>query len=311
MFFRTPSPRGARALLFVAILGLAGPLLNARAETKLRWKFQPGETRHYAMVQKTASTAQVQGQKIETQQDVNIDMTWAIKEVASDGSATLVQTMDRIRFAMDSPLGQLAYDTQEDKPLEGAFAAMGPIFKAMVNEPVELQMTDRGEIKDVKVPPKMIEAIQGAGPAAMAAGQMFSEDGIKKMMGQSMMAFEEKAVTAGDKWEQKMEVAAGAIGTMVTTRTFTYSGPEDGSEAIDVNLLLELKPAENQQVELTLKEQDSKGKILFDNTAGYLKSSEMSQKFRMSISVMGQTFDQDVTTEVSMKEQPAATTAAP
>ena len=299
---------GIQAGLMVAALALP-----AAAETTLRWKFQKGQSLSYVMTQKTETSAQVQGQDIGSTQDVVIDLDWEVGEVSAEGVAAVTQTMKRIRFKLESPVGAFDYDSQEDKPIEGQMAVLGPMLKGMVNQPVEMQMNDRGEVVSVKVPEKMLDAMQNAGPAGAAAGAMFSEEGLKKMMSQSMLRFPAEAVEPGKTWEESSEMPMGMLGSMKLVRTYSYQGADDTGKAEKIGLdsKVQLLPKEDAPIEMALDKQESDGKILFDNAAGHLISSDITQEMMINLKIQGQEIKQKVKSSASLKLAPVASPATP
>ncbi len=299
---------GIQAGLMVTALAMP-----AAAETTLRWKFQKGQSLSYVMTQKTETKANVQGQDIGSTQDVVIDLNWEVGEVNGEGVAAVTQTMKRIRFKLKSPVGAFDYDSQEDKPIEGQMAILGPMLKGMVDQPVEMQMNDKGEVVSVKVPDKMLDAMQNAGPAGAAAGGMFSEEGLKKMMSQSMLRFPEEAVEPGKTWVEISEMPMGILGSMKLVRTYSYQGTDEtgSAEKIGLDSKVQLVPKEDAPVEMGLDKQESEGKILFDNAAGHLISSDISQKMMINLKVQGQEIKQEVNSSASLKLAPVASPAIP
>lgn len=279
---------------------------HASADTTLRWKFEKGKSYPFVMTQSTTTVAQVQGQKIESQQDVTIDLVWEIRDVDADGAATMVQTMKRIQSKITTPQGNVDYDTQADKPVEGPMAMLRTVLKGMVDQAVEMKINARGEIQDVKVPQAMLDTLKNTGPAAAAMGAMFSEDGLKKMMSQSMLRFPEEAVAPGKTWSEKTSMPIGPFGTMNLDRTYTYNGPDAASktELIGIGTTAQITVKENAPLEMSIDKQEGAGEIRFDNARGFLIQSDLKQTMQLSIKVQGQQLQQDLVTAVSLKLQP-------
>ena len=88
----------------VTSMAVVGALVSAaNAETKLRWKFQPGEKVNYEMIMDMTQEMQAGDMPITTKMNQRMDMTWSAKEVAADGSAVMEQTIDRVRVEIVPP----------------------------------------------------------------------------------------------------------------------------------------------------------------------------------------------------------------
>lgn len=302
---------GQAIRLSLVVAAMAAPAVAA--DSTLRWKFEKGEKFTYVMVQRTETKADVEGREIGSTQDVIIDLDWDVVEVDAEGTAKVTQTMKRIRFKLESAVGNFDYDSEEKKEIEGPMAILGPMLEGMVNQPVEMQMNNLGEVIAVKVPEKMVESLQKAGPAAAVANSMFSEEGLKKMMSQSMLRFPEKALEKGATWEEKSEMPLGMMGTMALTRTYSYLGASDSNESEQIGLetKVQLIPKENAPVEMSLTKQESDGKILFDNKSGHLLSSDINQKMTINLTVQGQEIKQEVNSSAALQLVTEPATAAP
>jgi len=273
----------------------------SRGDTTLRWKFQKGKKYNYTTTKKVNSKAEIQGNKIDSTLTQVMDVTWDVKDVKSDGSARMSQTIDRIRFKMEAPppLGNLEYDTKDAGEPEGLIQALAPVFKALVGSPIELTMSDRGEVSDVKLPEKLMDTLKNAGPAgAMFAGNLGSEDGLKAMMSKVSLTLPKDDLAKGKTWTSTNETPTPPTGTTVEENTFTYAGPVDQGgaklEKVGVKVKVDMKVDDKSPFKVKIEKQDSDGSFLFDNAAGQLKNFELTQKMTTKTTVNGQEFEQQV-----------------
>ncbi len=104
----------------------------------------------------------------------------------------MTQTIDRARFESTAPGGgNLHLDTADAEDAPGTPEAMSKLFRAMAGSPFTMKVTPRGELRDVKVPAKIVEAGKELGPA----GAMFgSEESLKNLCGNSLVPFPEAAI---------------------------------------------------------------------------------------------------------------------
>ena len=131
----------------LGLLVLAGPGGAAVEAATLRWKFKPGETLRYSMDQKTVTTAKFPGgQELKNMLMQTLELSWAVKEVRDDGTAELVQTIERVVDKADGPIGKFEYDSKSGQEPQGPIAASRvPLFKAMVGAPITFKINAQGE----------------------------------------------------------------------------------------------------------------------------------------------------------------------
>ncbi len=287
---------------------LAGP---SRAEPVLRWKFTAGEKTPYALKMDMTQAMGLAGNNIEIKTTQLIDMTWKVESVTTDGAAMMTQTIDRIRMEMTTQgpgAMSMKFDSAEKKKPEGLAAMLAPLFEGLVGKPVSMKMTPRGEVSDIKIPKEMLDAFKKL-PGAEQMGGMFTEDGFKQMTSQAMLSLPEEAVKDGTTWTSASETKNPLLGTQKLSTTYTYQGTEkrDGQELAKIGTQVQMKfdaPA-NAAIKVDVKEQNNKGAILFDNAKGRISESSSTAKMKMEIAAMGQTINQDVTVESSLKLAPA------
>lgn len=267
------------ALLFAVPVGAA--------ET-LRWKFEEGDSHHYELNQTTVTTAMVQEQEVKTSIKQTVEMGWEVLSVDSEGTARVAQTIERVEVSLESQFASFAYDSSDEGEVDGQAAMLKPVIDALVGARVVLVMTPRGEVNDVEVPDEMIERLRNAGPAAQALQGLASAEGMKGLIGQSTLVLPEEEVEAGSSWIRKVELPTPQ-GTLVMTNTFTLEGGEADSATIAMAMNVdEFKTDPDAPFEMRVEEQDGTGSFAFDNAAGILRSSEVTQKLTAVITVQGQ-----------------------
>jgi hypothetical protein len=257
----------------------------------LRWKFQPGETLRYAMDQKTMTSARFSGgQELKDTLTQSLTLSWAVNTMNPDGSANIVQTIERVVDKADGPFGKYEFDSKAGKEPEGPIAASRvPLFKALIGAPIAFKLSPQGEPSEVKVPEKLTEALKQAGPAAAAAAQLFSEEGLKNLILQTSLIVPADDLSPGKTWSHQRKETMPGVGIMILDTTFTYQGtdPKTGLDSIAQESKLNLLPPDDAKdnFPLKVKSQDSKGVLHFDNAAGHLVDSELNEKSAFSTSL--------------------------
>jgi hypothetical protein len=279
---------------------------RADAQTTLRYKFKKGEQLHYEMEHKIAMSTSFGGRDFSFDLGQTIDMTWNVADVDAAGKAKMTQKITRIRCTMDGgAAGKIEYDSKDDKEIGGEIGKiMSPLFRALAGAEITLAMDAQGKVSDVKLSENLAKAGKNLPPAAAAFAEMLSEDSLKRMIDQSGLRLPDGPVAKGKSWNQQFEMKS-AGGKMNVATTNTYEGPvkRDGKElervAIQPKLTLEADPGSPAKV--TLKSQDAKGSAYFDNAAGRLMATNMSQNLEIVTSFMGQESSQKLKQTMSMK----------
>lgn len=293
--------RFAVASLALAVLALTGPA-RAQAPSNLRWKFKEGQTIRYVLSQKTNSSISVGGQSLDNAFEQEFEMTWKVKAVRADGSAEMSQVFDRVKYGMDSVLGQVAVDTKDEKDPEGPAAMLGGVFRALVGADSTMVMTALGEIKELKLPAKATEALKNV-PQLPGGPRTLSEDSFKDIIQQATLVLPEKALAVDATWTSKREVPQAQLGTMVTDTTYTFRGPdaqEKGLDKIDVKSVMDLKVNPDAPFTAKMNKQDSQGTVLFNREAGQVVRSKVEQKFELGIEAMGQQIDSETKSTITI-----------
>ena len=178
MHFGTSDRRRVLAAIgaLIALLCLAP---CGRAEEPIRWKFTVGEKLEYNITQdmNMAMNMGASGQMNSNAHQV-MDMTWDVQGVNEQGEAVIEIKFDRIQMKVTGPM-TADYDSSKDEPPTGMAATFAPLFKAMTKSAFEATMTSRGEIKDLKVPPDVLEALK-SNPGAAQMGDLATPDGFQK-----------------------------------------------------------------------------------------------------------------------------------
>jgi hypothetical protein len=288
----------------------------ARADKELRWKFKPGETLHYRMIQEMSMNMRMGEGKppMATTMNQTVDMSWKAESVDDQGVISMDQTIDRMQMKMQSAQGVLLdYDSSSGKQPEGMGKMLVPMLDAMLKKPFRIKFTPRGEIKDMKLPQGMLESMN------KMAGGLFSEDTIKQFS--EMAVFPEGPLTPGRTWSRKVAMKNPMFGNLVMETIYRYEGPEtrDGKTLDKITMSIAFKTEEaKEQGEkkaeakpmVEFKDQTGGGTLLFDAEAGRLLETSGKTKMKVDVSVMGQKISQDIETNTQMKLQPAGAGAA-
>lgn len=290
------------AAFAVCLAGVHSP--RAHADVELRYKFKAGETLNYQFTQSMQMTMQVPGlpNDIVTRMKQQMFLDITTDEVLADGSARQRQIIRRITMQLESRGGPMpldvAYDSDSPELPTGPVAeSLMASLKPMVGAEWKQLVNVRGEVSNVEVPQKVVDALK-ATPGAAMMGNMATPEGLKQISTQSATVFPEKAVKLDDEWDSALDVKL-PFGTMTTRKITRYRGPNTaGQEEIGLRTEITFVPAANAPAQLKIVDNEADGRILFDNRSGRILQNRLDQTTTMQVIAGGQQVDQVVTTDV-------------
>jgi len=283
-------------LILLLELGLHASIASAVTP---RWKFQKGESLQYVLDQKTVTEVSGIPQEVKSTMSQTIDLRWMVRDVDAEGKASLAQSISRVRTRIESPVGAFEFDSNAEKdPAGPAGAVLGPLLRSLVGTEFLFKMSPRGEISDIKVPEKVVEAIKKTGPLGGGAG-MFSEDGMKNMISEMGLTLPNEDLNKGKEWSSESKTSMPQVGVLSRTKTYQYQGAEakdaKSLERIDQTTKVVMQPDPKSNVDIKINEQKSEGRFYFDNARGYINESNLSENIKMTFKIKIGDVEQDVT----------------
>jgi hypothetical protein len=294
-----------RILLLVLAFASAGSSA-AHAQT-MRYQFKEKDKLVYAIEQKTKSTIEIAGAKVDS--DINADMSlqWEVVKVDRDGSAQVKIKMLRSKLVMENLLGKSEVDSDsKDGPNDAIGKMLVPMNKAIAAMEVSATMLPTGELKDVKVSEATTKAMKAI-PGAEQFGDLAHPDNFKDMI--SSIVFPTGAVVKGKSWSHKSE-STSPEGKLTTDTVFTLEETieQDGTKLEKISLKPTIKVDPAPKAIMKVKSVEAAGHVLFDNKAGQLVESTMRQTKVGKVDAMGLTLDSTSvqTTTIRLKKLTAA-----
>jgi hypothetical protein len=303
MQFSRVSPRCTASLLLL-VIAAASCGSTAMAAEPIRWKLKAGDKFNYDMNQDTTMNmnAGPAGQMVTTVQQ-KMEMTWDVQQVNEAGDAVIKQSFDRVTMNMNAPMGQtIEYDSDAAEPAEGLATMIAPLYDAMTEGEFEVTMSARGEIRDVKIPQEVIDAIKNS-PGAAAMGEMATSEGFQNMIMQGALVLPEEPPAVGESWSNTATMNNPMAGKVTVETSYKYEGTKevDGISMAVFRPTLKMGMEGNPTVQMKVTEQQSEGEVLFNQEAGRLDSTSLQQTTKMDITVAGQTMQQQIDQLIEVK----------
>ena len=261
------------ALALVALV-FQCQMASAQSEGLLRWKLSKGQKFKVVSEQKMSNTVELPMGVQEMPMEMTATMEWEVVE-ASEDKFVVKTVMKRIQMSMESPLGSVNIDTdEEDQEADGQMAMMADQLANAIGEENEIEFNARGQV--VKKEDDEDADEESMGPFMM---------GDSSEMAQMFFDLPEQAVSKGLTWKQKTENAVPG-GEIVMDSNLEYVGLSENLHEIGVESEISGGMSQGGQ-QMDIDEGSMKGKIFFNNAAGYLERAELEQEMVMMMDAGG------------------------
>jgi RNA polymerase sigma factor (sigma-70 family) len=251
----------------------------------LRYRFKTGDSFRYVVERtiESESDASVNVGNKQLRTTETYEVTWKVAGVDNEGNAKMTLVLDRVRYRSDQhfPGKLLEFDSSKHRNpvgLAGMVRVMSPILKAQVGAVFTCTMSPRGEISDFKVPKKL----QGAVKKTRGVSPLYTPEAFKRLLSHGGVVLPSGPIVKGAVWNQKGDSQhAGGHATMTVDTRATYQGEadRDGKKLQEIALYptatIDRRPPTGLGP-FTLKNQEGKGSMFFDNTTGRLVEAEGS-----------------------------------
>jgi hypothetical protein len=275
--------------VIIGLLLILSVQSSAAAQEPLRWKLSKGAELHYE-VKKTAQTTLTERQShINVSQEQIFDVRWQVEDMREDGSADIVQTIERVRLKLVDPLGEIAYDSLDDEEPPAVAALAGSLFHELRKHPVRFSLTARGQVTNFDVSDEVLEAFK-ASPLADALAGFASEEKIQRLVLPELSELPADPLSIGQSWSHSAEFTNPAFGKQVMETNYTYGGDQevDGHKLAALKITLKLSPAGETKGTVELQPAESSGEMLFDPAQGRLVSSRIELRLQATSSTNGE-----------------------
>jgi hypothetical protein len=239
----------------------------------LRWKFQPEQKLRFAIDQQLDQSAIVSGAPVKTKIELGLELTWLVESLDASGTATIVQSIERVRASMQTPdAAEAAYDSAETKRTTAFARSVHEAVSPYLGVKVRQTVNGRGEVLAASAaePPAGEEG-------AASKSSLLPKENLERILSQAAIVFPEQPVNKGDAWKRNLTIGGPTGGAVEIT--YTYAGVEQHEgrsiDRIDAQTRFTAPPKEKDRPALKIVEQQSSGVIRFDAEAGRVVSSEM------------------------------------
>jgi hypothetical protein len=274
--------------------------LNQGDKIPLEYNLKQGEILKQNIVMNMDMVQKFSGQEMKISLVTGMKMDFEVKEAQKD-SYLLEMKVKEMKMTTEVPgMGNLSFDSNTDEDV-ATQENLSPMFKAIIDKPVESVMTKAGKLQSIKGLDKFMEAMINSLGEDMPEnvrqqitgqfGSQFSEETFKSQLEQSLGYFPGKPVGTGDSWNYKMSTKYSNFATSIDMKS-TLKSIDGNVLSIDIEGTVSTPEAESEQEINGMKVKISlngtqKGILKVNKDTGWLISSDLAVNFNGNMEVMG------------------------
>jgi len=290
--------------VLVFVLTVGSWTANSNAAEKIDLKLRLKQGQKYGMQtiidQKISQTIQEQEQNI--RQMIATGMDFEVLAVDDNGVASVKTTYQTIHVKISGPMGVIEYDsTKPDAPADAnnpVAQMMGQMYASMVGRSLVMKVNPRGKVVEVKgfkeMMQRMVEKMCGDDDAEKRKMKEFmknflSEDRVKIMGSNMMMAFPARPVGIGDSWADKESMSIGF--PIEIANTYTLKERKNGVAIVDVSSKMDFgekdAPIDTGPVKINMEMTGRvRGTSQIDEASGWMIRSKMKMQLSGEIKII-------------------------
>jgi len=283
-----------------ALLSLSQAATSAlSAGELLQWKLTPGDVLTYDVQNTMDATAVIGGKEARSSLQQTMRMSWEVETRGADNSYVVAQVIQRIRVRM-SPNGTdtIEFDSgAAEPPRDPIVRSLAGAYGKIVNQKFRVTMAPTGEIRDVEIPPALLETLKSVAAGPQAA---MDDETLKQTLGQTSVILPDREVSRGDRWASQQELRY-PFATIRMSPTMTYKGiNKDGIAEIEYVPSVELEPQKGSPMKLSLKRSAGTGLVRFDAMRGRIAKMQQELTMEMLTEGRGQNVSQNIVMQTIM-----------
>jgi hypothetical protein len=253
--------------------------INAKSKVLLRLNPQKGTTYEMTMAMTNNIDQEMMSQKVKIDQKMGMVFTYQVLDVLPSKNFLIEYSITKITMNINVNGQEMNFDSGTDDSSN----PMNASLKGLIGNKVKIELTPKGQIERVEGLEEYVKKLS-ENPQLAQSMQMFSNDNnFKSFIGQSFSYFPENEVKKGDKWTSSFKLPA--MMNMETTMNFEVADIKKDQIALNVNSDVNINsPIEQQGMKIDMKMTGTQNGIMtIDPTDGWLRSSDLTQKFDLKM----------------------------
>lgn len=263
-------------LLLISVFLLACSF-QANAKVLLRLNLQKGTTYEMTMSMNNSIDQEMMGQQLKMDQKINMVLSYQVLDVLPDQIFVVEYSLMKMKMEMDVNGQKMVMDSEssdENNPMNTALKGLNELK-------LKIKLNPLGQVLGIEGMEEYAQKFAG-NPQLLQSMQMFADEkNFGAFIGQTFSYFPEKEVGLGDKWTTAIKLPA--MMNMETVMNFEVA--DIGKDQVLLNVTSDVNidsPIEQGGVKMDLKMTGTQnGNMTIDPHDGWLRNSELSQKFNM------------------------------
>ena len=288
-------------------------LTTPSGPVELKAKWPPGERVVQTYDMKINTEISIPGQPNPIKQDTTMGQRYGLTVVKAeaDGGREVEMEFLAMRMKLDQG-GKTLIDYDSDTkaatgPKQPELAAVEEMLQNVIGAKIQLHLDASNNVARVEGVDQLMNRLATRGPAVATDSirNMFSEDYLKQMMGNSRY-LPPKPVQPGDTWPVQTDLEMGNLGTLALDYHLTFQSWEKRGPRLCARLesegTIKSRPGANPDAAgtaMTIQDGSSSGVSWFDPELGMVIDSVVNQDIKMTMSlpvpIRGKTVTQTLT----------------
>ena len=275
------------AFTFLGVPSHCDAFQTDAVSAKLKWNV--GDEFGITLEQDTVIVTKVDRRNRQVDNLAILELAWTVEKVGDDGTATVKQSIKRLRLRTGPPGISTAetvdFDTALDESVRGLSKNLKKQITPLINVEFSSKISNRGEIVSVDYSEDMMKLLREI-PVSMQVRQMFTEEGLQDLFGATLFALPENKVSKDDSWTVE-ETIQSPIGSMLKTSEHRLASVEGAKAIFTTQTSGAISNAPEQQTDsskqpsaIELKDFSSQGELTLNYELGQITQSNVTSEFK-------------------------------
>ncbi len=263
-----------------SLLIVTGFFVTALPAQEIKWKLTTGDKFEVLCEQQTTTLTTVDKRKTKINSSTSIAMNWTVTAVDDQGIGQIDQAITAIRLDVanpEVPSQAIAFDTASPTKPSIESAKILKQVSPLIGLKFAVTMSPAGKIIDVALPDETQKVLREL-PGALRLQELFSETGIKDLLGNSAIVLPDKTDLNSAGW-MVQDAVKNSFGEFARVRKYTIPAinSETGPDRLRLNLVTTMQPAEKNSDKQTgqLILFSETGDLIWDVERGFFVSSKI------------------------------------
>lgn len=264
--------------LFIITLILTANTVDAASKVALRLNLQKGSTYEMKISSVNQIDQEMMGQKIKIDQKIEMGFNYKVLDVLPNKNTVVEYSFLRMKMYMNMNGQEINMDSEspDSNPINAA-------IKDLLFLKLKLTMNPKGQVEKVEGLDEYVKKLAGNQQLSQAMKMFTDEENFKSFFAQTFNYFPETEVSVGDQWKSVIKIPE--LMNVGITMIFEVTSIENDQIHLNFKSDVDMEtPVEQMGMKMNVKMiGNQSGKMIVNATNGWIKSSDLSQKFDLKI----------------------------